>query len=63
MNLGLCYLEFHELQRALDLLLSAVSSFGSSLPPCPKLLRQAEALTLHAQQQIDKKWLSGYALL
>jgi hypothetical protein len=63
MNLGLCYLEHHELQRALDLLSASVSSFASTLPPCPKLQREAEALMLHAQQQIDKKWLAGYTLL
>jgi hypothetical protein len=63
MNLGLCYLERNEMQRALDLLSAAVSSFASALPPCPKLQREAEALTLHAQQQIDKKWLAGYTLL
>ena len=63
MNLGLCYLERNELQRALDLLSAAVSSFATALPPCPKLQRQAEMLALHAQQQIDKKWLAGYTLL
>jgi hypothetical protein len=63
MNLGLCCLEHNELQRALDLLMAAVSSFASALPPCPKLRREAEALTLHVQQQIDKKWLAGYTLL
>jgi hypothetical protein len=63
LNLGLCYLERNELQRSLDLLSAAVSSFASALPPCPKLQRHAEALALHAQQQIDKKWLAGYSLL
>jgi hypothetical protein len=62
MNLGLCFLEHNQVQRALDLLSAAVSSFASALPPCPKLQSRAEALALHAQQQIDKKWLSGYAL-
>jgi hypothetical protein len=63
MNLGLCYLEHNELQRALDLLSAAVSSFATALPPCSKLQRHAEMLALHAQQQIDKKWLAGYTLL
>jgi hypothetical protein len=62
MNLGLCYLEHNELQRALDLLSAAVASFATALPPCPKLQRRAEMLALHAQQQIDKKWLAGYTL-